>query len=907
MNIFNKVTLRSLRRNKTRTIVTIIGIMLSAAMICAVTTFASSLQNYAVEYVIYNDGNWHAQVSEVDAQTRTQIIGDERIEAAAVGQHIGYAEIGSANEYKPYLCVIGGNDEYFASMPIHLISGTLPRNSDELLLPEHLKSNGGVTFRIGDTLTLELGERMLDGFSLGQNEPCFATAWEDAEEHYLPNGETLEVRETRRYTVVGFYERPTFENYTAAGYTALTVADAAVPENAVSDIYFRMRDAETVYDYMDELELMGTINTDLLLYSGVSRYSTFSEVLTGLAAIVIGLIMFGSISLIYNAFSISVSERTKQFGLLSSVGATKKQLRQMVRFEALAVSAVGIPLGILAGIGGIGVTLLLIGERFAYMMGDFDAPLRLCVSWQSIVIAVLVALVTVLISAWIPSKRATRVTAVEAIRQNTDIKARPARTSKLTYKLFGLPGVLASKYYKRSRKKYRATVVSLFMSIVLFVSAAAFTEYLTESVTGGLAGEAYDLSYYVDEDFIGDMDTDALLALLGSEKHITNVAFTDQIYFSGTVSEEYLTESFLSRSLGLAASSDMFGNPLEGEKCLSGYLYFIDDASFRALLDEYGLDEADYYDPADPRAVAVDNNVVFDGKAEKYITVDAIRGDEAVIDYTRLTDIPDYSYCGQSTGENGETLYRFQKDGEDETLELTEDEALRHTTLRTGRVITDAPYYVMRSRPGELHLIYPQSMMDLVLPAEELRDGYYRFSRYYMTSSNHAASYEALKTLLSENGADTSGLFDYAEEEESGRNLITVIEVFAYGFIVLISLIAAANVFNTISTNINLRRREFAMLKSVGMTRRGLRRMLNYECLLYGTKSLLYGLPAAAGVTWLICYTVSRGYETAFTLPWGVVGIAVFSVFAVVFSTMLYAMRRVNRENPIDALKNENL
>lgn len=891
MNIFHKVTLQSLRKNKTRTVVTIIGIILSAAMICAVTTFVSSLQNYAVEYITYTDGDWHAQVNEVDAQTRAQIETDEKVASAVSGQYIGYAEIENRNEYKPYLCVIGGSDGYFDAMPIHLTSGTLPRNSSEILLPEHLMSYG-CTCKLGDVLVLELGDRMLDGWKLGQSDPCFGIGWEGEEEEYIKNDETLEVRETRRYTVVGFYERPNFENYTAAGYTALTVADAVAPSDALFDVYFKMNDAETVYDYMSGLGLVGSYNTDLLLYSGVSRYSTFSQMLVSLAAVVIGLIMFGSIALIYNAFSISVSERTKQFGLLSSVGATKKQLRQMVRFEALAVSAVGIPLGILAGIGGIGVTLLVIGEKFSGMMGgSFHVPLRVCVSWQSVVVAALVALVTVLISAWIPSKRATRVTAVEAIRQNADIKAKPAKTSKLTYKLFGLSGVLASKYYKRSRKKYRATVVSLFMSIVLFVSAAAFTDYLTESVEGGLMGDRFDL-YYLNQT---ENNPDEVLELLRSARGVTGVTHVRTVWFSGECDRDDLTEDFLTNATGLASEN---GNTVHG------YAYFIDDVSFRALLDDLGLDAADYYDPDAPLAVAVDEMVCFNAAKEKYVTVDTLRGDECEIVCTGLRQIEGYEFFETVTDADGTCRYRYR--GEDGELLLTEEEAYTEYIYRSGKTVAsaDAPFYVLGSSAVHLNLIYPDCMMEQFV----LHDSGGTFDgTYYLTSRDHAASYDDLKKRLTENGLSTKYLFDYAESEEQEHNLIMIVQVFAYGFIVLISLIAAANVFNTVSTNIHLRRREFAMLKSVGMTQGGLRRMLNYECLLYGTKALLCGLPASAGVTWLIYRAISAGYETRFTLPWRAVGIAAFSVFAVVFATMLYSMRKINRENPIDALKNENL
>jgi putative ABC transport system permease protein len=137
--------------------------------------------------------------------------------------------------------------------------------------------------------------------------------------------------------------------------------------------------------------------------------------------------------------------------------------------------------------------------------------------------------------------------------------------------------------------------------------------------------------------------------------------------------------------------------------------------------------------------------------------------------------------------------------------------------------------------------------------------------------------------------------------------VITVVNIFSIGFIVLISLIAAANVFNTISTNIALRRREFAMLKSIGMTQKGFNKMMNFECLLYGLKGLVYGIPVSIGITWLIYQSILNGWETGFFIPWHSIVIAVGSVFAVVFATMLYAMDRIKKDNPIDALKNENL
>lgn len=795
---------------------------------------------------------------------------------------------------------------YFETMPVHLILGTLPKDSTEIILPEHLTSNGKVNYTLGDTVTLDVGDRTLDGRRLGQDTPVYTYDSETQVE--IMSGEWLENTEPRTYTVVGIYERPTFEDYSAPGYTALTAADTKSADQAPIHCYFKLHKPSGVYDFMKEMgytqEYRYAYNTKVLLYSGTAPFDSFLTAFYSLAAIIIALIVFGSVSLIYNAFSISVSERTRQFGLLSSVGATRKQLRRMVLFEALAVSIVGIPLGILVGIGGIGITLLLIGDKF-FSIVRVDIPMRLCVSWQAVVIAAVIALVTVLISAWIPSKRATRVSAVEAIRQSMDIKVsgRPVRTSKLAYKLFGLPGVLAGKHYKRNRKKYRTTVVSLFMSIVLFVSAAAFTDYMMESAEGGLASDQFDLIYAAESDASSAMTPDALLELLFSEQNVTGGTYTKKQFLQGDISREYVTAMFADRFSNFGMESE---DRAPKELGISGYLYFVADAEFNRLLEKYNLKEADYYDRDKPLGIALDRNIEFDRRLEKYVTLDSLQGDGCVIEGLYYVEIDGYYRKDSRIDENGNKVVLYQsRDNENDIIELPYEESFAKYTLRSEKTIEEAPFFVSRSTPVAINMIYPYSMLESVVPEAALNQ--FRNTEYFLTSSDHTASFENLATVLTENGLSSRQLFDYAANAETNRNVVTIIRVFAYGFIVLISLIAAANVFNTISTNISLRRREFAMLKSVGMTQKGFRRMMNYECLLYGSKALLLGLPVSCGITYLIYRAVTTAYETSFHLPWAAIGIAVLSVFLVVFATMMYSMSKVKKDNPIDALKNENL
>lgn len=906
MSIFSKVTIEILKKNKTRTIVTIIGIILSAAMFTAVTTTVSSLQNYMVQNALYKEGDWHVSATEVDesffdflknpaASTDNpeaeKVFSEGKVESYVYSQQFGYAYAeGCTNEYKPYLYIIGADKKFCETMPVHLTGGRLPEKSDEILLPEHLAENGEVYYKVGDELTLEIGNRVSEGYVLGQHNPYM-----NAEEGEAVEGsdvtppqemESLEVVETRTYTVVGFYERPAFENYSAPGYTAITVMDKVRPEGSLFNFYFKMEDPKDALEWFGHLSEGASYNSSVLTYLGVSDFVGFYSVLYGLAAIICGLIMFGSISLIYNAFSISVSERTKQFGLLSSIGATKKQLRHMVLFEAMLVSVIGIPLGILAGVGGMGVTFYFIGKEFSSLT-DYPIPLTLSVYPWAIVAACMITLTTVLVSAWIPSKRATMVTAVEAIRQSEDVKLtkreqkKLGKEGKIIYHFFGLPGMIADKYYKRSKRKYRATVVSLFMSIVLFVSASALTSYLTDSVKSGFEKNGYDIIYsydptmymtdeeIVNKDFSGVLSHEELSALFHEAEAVTNGTYVAKKSARVNIEMNYLSDSYLDYLTELYES---IGGDYELEQRKTFVCaVFVEDDVYEDFLTEHKLDKAEFTNPEKPIGVAIDGDTFFDYNLGKYVTTDILRSEQAEI-----------------------------------VIENASDEEIANETKRAilhiGAVVKERPYFV--SDMYELAVVYPYTARETVLQGLGIEN---HFCDHFILSENHEASYKALKDIVVENGLSKHYLYDYAEGAEESRTLIMIINVFSYGFIVLISLIAAANVFNTISTNISLRRREFAMLKSVGMSQKEMNRMMNFECILYGSRSLLYGLPVSVVITWLIYRVISEGFTTGFYLPWGAIAIAVLSVFLVVFATMMYSMRKIQEDNPIDALKNENL
>jgi putative ABC transport system permease protein len=922
MNIFSKVTLQSLKKNRTRTIVTIIGIILSTALICAVTTSVASVQRYALNYFEYTEGKWHGCENKSDIGVYNKIRSSDKIEGAGCLSYIGYANIESKNKYKPYLYVCGFEENMDGLIPVHLQSGRMPENRNEIIIPEHLNDNGGVNVKEGDKLTLEVGDRKIDpgqmvetgieseqyieeygesydSMILTQQNPMMAV---DAADDVL-TAEYLDVRETREFTVVGTYSRPDFEVYSAPGYTALTVYEDS-DELTEAEVYYRMKNARDIYDFKKDNGLNGTTHSELLLLTGVSRYESFYSLISGLILIIVGLIMFGSIMLIYNAFSISVSERTKQFGLLSSIGATKKQLKKMVRFEAFVLSIIGIPLGIIVGIVGMWVTFLAIGSKFtAFSDNRYSEPLRICVSSAAIIAAAIIAFVTITISAWIPSKRATKISAVEAIRQNSDITQKKyIKTPKFIAKIFGLPGMLAHKYFKRSKKKYRATVISLFMSIVLFISAYSFTAYLVSAVsdTHDTMGMDYTYSMY-NTSKITEISAEKINDIIKNTDFITDSTFIEYDNIPVSIDSKYINDSALKDGFVFDRSESM---PSENGKNYKNMdIFFVDDESFRKFAKDCNVDPDAFFDKSTLNGIALDNTLYFDGESEKMKRLKMFKASEFDIG-TRVYDKMDGYYFNE-LDEDGNAVY-VDKNAfevtEDNSIKVPAEDCSKDISIHISKVIDERPFFVYSDTQC---IVFPLNSFKLLYgDKQENNVNHFEFC---IKSDDVYEGYDALKNSLKENGLSTDGLYNYADEAESNRNMIIIIKVFAYGFIILISLIAAANVFNTITTNISLRRREFAMLRSVGMGSKSMRKMLNFECILYGTKALLYGLPVSAVVTYLIYRAVNEGVDTEFFIPWTAVIVAVLSVFIVVFSTMMFSMIKIRKDNTIDALKNENL
>ena len=574
MNIFNRVALQSLKNSRTRGLVTVVGAALSAALITAVLSFGISLLSYLAEGAQSRYGSWQLELENVSQEFALSIAGDDRVESASMTAELGCAPLeGVQTPDKPYLFISGYSDRALEDLPLRLTSGRLPENDSELVVSGRVSARGGMALAVGDTLTLAPGSRS-SGETLGRSVP-------------LTDGESLTPGEERRYVVVGICQTPSFEAETQPGYSAVTCTDSM--DGALSlNLFVTLKDPRQVYAFAESLpgEYSCEYNNYVLRFMGLSRNPgdrLLNTLLYSCGAVVVAIIMVGAVFLIYNSFSISLSERTRQFGILMSVGATGRQLRGSVLFEGLCIGAVGIPPGVLLGLGGIRAVTAVVAERFADILYS-GVPLTLRFSLPAVLIAAAVSMVTILISAYIPARRAAAMPVMDCLNQTQEIKEedRASGGSPLVRRRFGLEAALAQKSFRRNRRRYRSVILSLVLSVVLFIAAGSFAADARE-----LSGEA---GVYTTMDLcvsVQDMDDAELAELFG--KLVTADGVSDGSYqallpCSCEAGADSLA-SALRQELGLAVGAETAP--------LSLTIQFIDDRSYAAILSGLGLSVGD--------------------------------------------------------------------------------------------------------------------------------------------------------------------------------------------------------------------------------------------------------------------------------------------------------------------------
>lgn len=857
MTLLNKLTIKNLKLNKKRTIVTIIGIMLSVALITAVASMYASGIKSLIKYETLIKGDFHTAFYNVPISDIDKFVNNRNIEKLNITEGLGYAKIDSKNEDKPYAYLKGFTKDALNNLSVRLVKGRLPENTNEIVIPTHLKTNGRLDLKLNDSITLEVGKRIdSKGSELNQSDKYQNTA-----------GEQLVETQTKTYKIVGIIERPAtnIEYYTAPGYTFITYIDSKNLSGNV-DIYAKFtKDGVKNWDktianilgvsqvlfrkvYNQEIEseklteqLKKTYTFDVNKYLIDLETNPISSTSMGdlgkVLAIVIVIIVFTSIFCIKNSFDISITEKIRQYGMLRSIGATKKQIKRNVFYEATILGLIGIPLGIILGCLATYI-LIIISNYYLTDVIQTGFKLELVFSTYAILIAIILGIITIYFSALKSATRASKVSEIDSIRNSANLKisSKKIKSPKYIKKLFGIGGVISFKNLKRNKKKYRTTIISITVSTFVFIALYSFMELAFQNVNNELKVSDFNIS--LSTNAINDYSYSKFLKtvnLSGVEDYA--ILRNSELSFTGShSSKEYL---------------EYFGTKKESDAEEHITIFAIGKKQYDKYIKSLGLNYDDIKDKV----------ILFD---KQYIT----SYDKNNNRITKNIRVYDFNKGDVITSTNNQL------------------------NLEIGAISSIGPNLLKNL--ANSYLIISDEMFDKIAKTNNL-DIYYK-------ASNADKLQDELDSYL--NGES----YNIDNKEENVRimnNLFTLIAIFLYGFIIVISLIGITNIFNTITTNMELRKQEFAMLKSIGMTSKEFKRMIRLESLFMGIKSLLFGILIGIILSYLIY--LSSDSDTPYKLPIVAIIISILVVFILISLIMKYSLNKINKQNTIETIRNENI
>lgn len=854
MNIVNKLTLRHLRENKGRSIVTTLGICVSVAMITAVFVAVASFLNLFGEITVIADGDWHAKFYDISQEQLADIYSDGDI--SEVGIYIEDKEKSSVclenrkNDGSGIQGVLIGDEAYLSQMLTSDLEGALPKNENEVAVEQSFIDNNGLAVKIGDKISLSEGCKYIveDG-----EKAVFISDY-----HYP--GEKFSGGKYKEYTVTGILHDNPATRFTPVfrgmsdGEKSGTVSAAV----KLADVNYKslrlLNDKVKKYNISDY-----KLNTDYLeTFFAVDENSTIAVSILPMAAVILLIIMIASVVLVYNAFAMSLSERVRYLGMLASVGATRKQKRLSVYCEGLVLGCIGIPVGIGAGIAGIAVTLSAVGDKIissGMILGvsDSNMQMKTVVPLWAIVGIVIVSALTIFISCFVPSRRASKTTPIDAIRQTDTVKlkAKKLKSPRIVRRIFGYEGELAYKNLKRNAGRSRVITASIAMSIILFLSCNYFCTMMTlaNSYDAAIPYQlAVRASYSESEELKAELDK-----LPDVDRYYT----VNNMYFRCGGDNPSLEDNIENEKYLTAPYKKLFTS------ATSLYICVIDDDAFNELCTDNGIDYNAFY--SDTVSCVLLNDITRSSSGRDVFNEGIIGQHIKTTQTATVVDIPvDFEIA--------------------------------------GLVGYDSDNYVCTLTPkGNIAAYIPLSQYTDVycagMSADEIN------IIFGVETDKHSEIAEKIEKI-SESGALSLYVNDYVDVLQVTNALVFVIKVFIYGFISLITLITLANIINTISTNILLRRKEFAMLKSIGITPSGFRKMISLESLLYGLKAVIIGVPAGLLISYVLNEIMSS-HVIAFTIDWALYAVVIAVVFAVIGLTMLYAVTRLKNDNVAETLKEE--
>lgn len=885
MSITKKLALRHLKQNKTRSVLTVLGITISVVMLTVIFTCATSFAHYYGERAINTNGNWHFFVKTGYESAKKYLLSDSSL------KDIGFEKDLSTEEqsYKIYSdkanylrtgTIYQGNEQYIKDTVTCKYDGALPKSDNEIMVEQSLIKNNGLELKIGDEIKIAVGSRLKGDFVILpiKGDYQFGERFEkEKDETFKVVGILHNNEPTERGAIIRGMSDLKSKNLVAYGKIKKVTPLSYIKINGIYDKFgFTKKKRAFNVD-----ENTGFLNSRLAFSIDKNDLPQVLK-LTAIGIVVFAVIFVSSFAMIYNSFALSVGEQIKYLGMLSSVGATRKQKKKTLYFEGAILGGIGIILGIVLGLLTTFISQSAMNAKIVSIMEGYNNNIKYSthISLWVLCLIVILAALTVFVSIISPVQKAARITAIDAIRKTDEIKRKgKIRTPFIITKLFGFEGDIAFKNLRRNGRKSRTIIACICICAVLFLSCNYFCETFKE---------ASNLDYEIPYQIMYQYSAESKAQLEKARNYLKTNKRVKRFY---SIWEAWY--SILRGDINPYDNSRLYDMSFQNESIfvdkykfiatqdITYTAHLIDDEDFNALCKKNGIDYKKYYSPDKDGSI-------------KTIVINGIdRNDEPIFNNNLLgKTIGCYDIDSEKTerenklDENGNQVYFYYKTGCTSIYKFCDfikyDKDNPICNLDSSGVAFYAP-----------KCVYDKYSDD---------DSFY-FDYGIETDEPYKVEKE-LKDYLSENEAegDVYNNYNWMMKEKS---IISAVQFLSYAFILLITLITVFNIINTMTAQIAGRKKELAMLKSVGMTPKEFKKTLIFESMFYGLFGLLFGVPLSLVINRVVGYIISKDNPIPFSVNIWLYLIACVAVFVIIGLTMIYSLKLIKNNSIIDSLKDD--
>lgn len=885
MSITKKLALRHLKQNKTRSVLTVLGITISVVMLTVIFTCATSFAHYYGERAINTNGNWHFFVKTDYESAKKYLLSDSSL------KDIGFEKDLSSEEqsYKIYSdktnylrtgTIYQGDAQYIKDTVTCKYDGALPKSDNEIMVEQSLIKNNGLELKIGDEIKIAVGSRLKGDFVIlpVMGDYQFGERFEkEKDETFKVVGILHNNEPTERGAIIRGMSDLKSKNLVAYGKIKKITPFSYIKINGIYD-KFGFTKKKRAFNVGENT---GFLNSRLAFSIDKNDLPQVLK-LTAIGIVVFAVIFVSSFAMIYNSFALSVGEQIKYLGMLSSVGATRKQKKKTLYFEGAILGGIGIILGIVLGLLTTFISQSAMNAKIMTIMEGYNDNIKYSthISLWVLCLIVILAALTVFVSIISPVQKAARITAIDAIRKTDEIKRKgKIRTPFIITKLFGFEGDIAFKNLRRNGRKSRTIIACICICAVLFLSCNYFCEIFKEA-----SNLDYELPYQLTFQYSAESKAQLEKArnYLKTNKRVKRFYSIWEAWYSilrGDINPydnsrlydmSFQNESIFVDKYKFIATQD-----------ITYTAHLLDDEDFNALCKKNGIDYKKYYSPDKDGSI-------------KTIVINGIdRNDEPIFNNNLLgKTIGCYDIDSEKTerenklDENGNQVYFYYKTGCTSIYKFCDfikyDKDNPICNLDSSGVAFYAP-----------KCVYDKYSDD---------DSFY-FDYGIETDEPYKVEKE-LKDYLSENEAegDVYNNYNWMMKEKS---IISAVQFLSYAFILLITLITVFNIINTMTAQIAGRKKELAMLKSVGMTPKEFKKTLIFESMFYGLFGLLFGVPLSLVINRVVGYIISKDNPIPFSVNIWLYLIACVAVFVIIGLTMIYSLKLIKNNSIIDSLKDD--